>query len=316
MFEVGNFCTNFLIVVGVYATLQYVYDNLRSPLGVVWCLLSRKSEPFTERYGQWAVITGSSDGIGKEYAKNLARRGMNLLLISRTESKLIKLAKYIREQYMVEVKWLVVDFSEGPQIYDRIRQELEGLDIGVLVNNVGILHTHPSLFEAVPQQEIEQSITVNVWSTVMLTYMVLPEMKRRRRGMIVNMSSSSGFLPVPYMSMYSASKALVHSLTLSLQQELRNTGVECQLITPLIVDTDIGIQWRAMKGWNLISTEVKRYTKMAAWMIGKSDFTTGYWYHAVLIALMKLPPRWLLTKMVGILFRYILILKSRKSRGR
>lgn len=82
-----------------------------------------------------AVITGSSDGIGKEYAINLAREGLNLILISRTGAKLAQLADNIRSQYDVQVRWIAVDFAEGDDVYDRIQKELANVDLGILGND-------------------------------------------------------------------------------------------------------------------------------------------------------------------------------------
>lgn len=305
MFETGSVLNTFLTVVGVYACVQYLFVNLKSPVEILYELCFRKQEPFSKRYGQWAVITGSSDGIGKEYAKNIARKGMNLVLLSRTASKLSALAEEIRSKYRVEVKWMAVDFAEGAPIYDRIRRELEGLEIGMLVNNVGVIHDNPVPLEALSLQDLDQSLIVNVYPTIRLTHMLLPEMKRRRRGIVVNVTSASGFVPIPYIQLYSASKTFLHSLTESLQQELRGTGVECQLVTPMMVDTNLNKQWQSLDFWRLITVDVESYTRMAVWMIGKTEATSGYWYHALQLTLMRIPPRWTLPVCKRIFLRYL-----------
>ncbi|XP_058832488.1 very-long-chain 3-oxoacyl-CoA reductase-like isoform X2 [Topomyia yanbarensis] len=281
MFEAGSVLGSFVMLVGVYASVQYLFDNLYSPFEIIWNVLFGKREPFYERYGKWAVITGSSDGIGKEYAMNLARKGMNIMLISRTDAKLVQVAKDIKSKYKVEVKWIAVDFSASAQVYEKIQQELAEIEIGMLVNNVGMAHEHPLSLEQLSKRDIEQSITVNIFPTVMLTYMILPQMKLRHRGIVVNISSSSGHLPLPYLQMYSASKSFVNSLTLSLQQELRGTGVECQLVSPMFVNTNMTEKWQSMGFWKLVTSDVERYARMAVWTIGKTEVTTGYWYHAL-----------------------------------
>ncbi|XP_058447370.1 very-long-chain 3-oxoacyl-CoA reductase-like [Malaya genurostris] len=306
MFEGGFIGINFLVFVGAYAFLQFLIDNLKSPFEILCSLICRRNKPLSERYGKWAVVTGSSDGIGKEYAKNLARKGMNLVLISRTASKLERLAKDLRDKFGVEVKCLPVDFGEGPHIYDGIRKELAGMDIGILVNNVGILHSHPVAFESLAMHEIEQTIAINVCSTVKLIHMVLPEMKLRRRGIVINISSSSGFAAIPYMQTYSSSKVFVNFLTLSLQQELRGTGVECQLVTPMLVNTNLSLKWRKVQYWNLVSVGVRPYARMAVWLIGRTTFTSGHWYHGIQITLFKIPPAWLITRILAVLPKWLL----------
>lgn len=78
------------------------------------------------------VITGSSDGIGKRYAYELASRGINVVLISRTESKLVQIAADIKAKYSVETKWIAADFSAGETVYDHISRQLQGIQVGIL----------------------------------------------------------------------------------------------------------------------------------------------------------------------------------------
>ncbi|XP_055545323.1 inactive hydroxysteroid dehydrogenase-like protein 1 [Wyeomyia smithii] len=305
MLETGSILSSIITVVGVYACVQYLYDNLKSPLEILYDLCFRRKQHFCKRYGEWAVITGSSDGIGKEYAKNIAGKGMNIMLLSRTASKMSALAEEIRTKHRVEVKWMAVDFAEGPSVYDEIRPELENLDIGMLVNNVGIIHENPLTLDELSQQDLEQNVSVNVCPTIRLTHMVLPGMKRRRRGIVVNITSASGYIPIPYIQLYAASKAYLNSLTISLQQELRGTGVECQLVTPMMVDTNLNRQWQSLNFWRLITVDVERYARMAVWTIGKVEVTTGYWYHALQLTLLRIPPRWTLPVCKGIFLRYL-----------
>ena len=100
-----------------------------------------------KKYGSWAVVTGCTDGIGKAYAEHLAKRGLNIVLISRTLEKLQEQAKFITDKYKVETKVIAVDFTEQTSIYTTIRNELGDLDIGVLVNNVGMSYKYPEFFD-------------------------------------------------------------------------------------------------------------------------------------------------------------------------
>ncbi|XP_055637023.1 very-long-chain 3-oxoacyl-CoA reductase-like [Toxorhynchites rutilus septentrionalis] len=293
------------VVIGIYAAIQFLYDNLRSPISIIWGLLFCKNSSLSKRYGPWAVITGSSDGIGKEYAKNLAREGLNIMLISRTESKLVQIAQEIRSNYKVQVKWIAVDFSDGAKVYPKISSKLAPIEVGMLVNNVGMAHKHPSPFEDISEVELHQSLSVNILPTVMLTHMILPGMKRRRRGIIVNVTSSSGFISLPYVSMYAASKAFLNSLTQSLQDEVRGTGVQCQLVTPLLVDTNMSQQWQSYFLWRITSAGVVRYTKMATWMIGRAAHTSGHWKHAIQLTILRIFPRWTVGTCIGLGLNYL-----------
>lgn len=289
----------FLCVVGFFAFLEFLHDTFQSPTQIIWNSLLHRGKSLTERYGPWAVITGSSDGIGRQYALNLARAGLNVMLISRTESKLQQVAQEIRSETRVEVRWLAADFSDGPKVYDQILKALSGLEIGILVNNVGFLHENPATVDMIPKEELLQTFSVNMCPTVMLVHALLPEMKRRRRGILVNVSSATGHCALPYATAYSASKAFLNSFSQGLQEELRGSGVECQLVIPLFVGTNLTAQWQTKSLPRLASVEVEAFGRTATWLVGKTEYTTGCVAHALQATVLKLFPRWLLSKGLG-----------------
>ncbi|XP_058818389.1 very-long-chain 3-oxoacyl-CoA reductase-like [Topomyia yanbarensis] len=274
--------------VGAYAAFLFLYECGRSPVRILWSLIFPNKDPLSVRYGPWAVITGSSDGIGKEYAINLAGKGMNVFLMARTESKLKEVAEEIRSQSSVEVKWLAVDFSKGPEIYDTIRRALSGHVVGILVNNVGMAHQTPMDFDRLLKQDLLKSISVNVQAAVMMTHMLLPEMKRRRRGMIVNMSSAGGLFSMPFGSIYGASKAFLCSFSTALSEELRGTGVECQLVIPLFILTNLTKHMKTTLWWSALASRVDHFTKFAVFTIGRTDLTTGFWTHGLELTFLRL----------------------------
>jgi len=87
---------------------------------------------FKERYGQWAIVTGATDGIGKEYAKELARLGVNIILISRNIDKLTQVAQEIEAEFHVDTQVVQVDFSAGRSIFEKIAESIQGKEIGIL----------------------------------------------------------------------------------------------------------------------------------------------------------------------------------------
>ncbi|XP_055643604.1 putative steroid dehydrogenase 4 [Toxorhynchites rutilus septentrionalis] len=304
MFLLGNDFGCLLTAVGAYACVLYFYKHFKSPLCLIWSVLFRKNVPLKERYGRWAVITGASDGIGREYARNLARNGLDIVLISRTESKLVQLAKEIISQFGVDVKWITVDFSDGSeQVYDKIQSGLAGIEVGILVNNVGVVHENPAKFEEIPLKDIQQTVSVNICPSLRLTHMILPEMKRRRRGIIINVSSAAAFTGMAYISVYGASKAFLNSITAALQLELSGSGVECQLVTPIFVNTNMTQQWQSIDLWTLFSVGVERFTRMAVWTIGKVESTTGYWSHGLQLTILSSAPQWALETLIAFIMR-------------
>lgn len=160
------------------------------------------------KLGKWAVVTGATDGIGKVYVEELARKGFAVILISRSQDKLDDVARQLEEQYKVETKTIAVDFGLS-DIYPKIEAGLAGLEIGVLVNNVGISYPYPEYFLHIPDLDnfITNMINVNMTSVCQMTRLVLPRMVERSKGVVLNISSASGMYPVPLLTVYSSSKA-------------------------------------------------------------------------------------------------------------
>jgi len=183
----------------------------------------------------WAVVTGASDGIGKAYAITLAKKGFNIFLISRTQSKLEAVAQEV-EKFNVKSKVLAVDFtSTDDSIYEQIAAEVNALPVAVLVNNVGVNYSFPNHYlEATPQED-DNIVRVNIVGTNKMTRIVLPQMVERKGGAIINLSSMSGRIPTPMLSVYSASKAYIDYFSKCIAQEYKSSGVVVQSVTPGMV---------------------------------------------------------------------------------
>ncbi|MBZ3876230.1 Very-long-chain 3-oxoacyl-CoA reductase [Sciurus carolinensis] len=171
--------------------------------------------------GEWAVVTGSTDGIGKSYAEEVANRGMKVVLISRSQDKLNQVSSEIKEKFKVETRTIAVDFT-SEDIYDKIKTGLAGLEIGILVNNVGMSYEYPEYFLEIPDLDN-------------MTRLVLPGMVERSKGAILNISSASGMFPVPLLTIYSATKAFVDFFSQCLHEEYRSKGIFVQAR----MDTDV-----------------------------------------------------------------------------
>ncbi|XP_022188155.1 inactive hydroxysteroid dehydrogenase-like protein 1 [Nilaparvata lugens] len=254
-----------------------------------------------EKYGTWAVVTGSTDGIGKAYAKELAKRGLNIVLISRSVEKLNKVANEITTIYQVKTKIIVADFSQGQEIYQMIAEELKDIPIGILVNNVGKQYAYPMYLSEVPEKELWDIININVGATTAMTRFVLPQMVDRRKGAIVNVSSSAEFQPLPLMTVYAASKVFMKSFTDALRIEYQSRGITIQNVSPLFVNTKMNAFSHRLQESTLFVPDAETYAQNAINTLGEVSHTTGYWSHGVQNFGMMLSPMWMRMYVGGML---------------
>lgn len=142
-------------------------------------------------YGSWALITGSTDGIGKALAFELASKGLNLVLVGRNPLKLENTCNEIRKAHgeQVEIKTVILDFtkSSGEHVAEAIEEAITGLDVGILVNNVGLGYPYAKFFHEIDLEMTESLIRVNIDGTTRVTGAVLPGMLKKKKGAIVNM---------------------------------------------------------------------------------------------------------------------------------
>ena len=132
---------------------------------------------------------------------------MNILLIGRNEAKLSEISDSIRSNHDVEVEYLVIDFAKGLEVpYKNIENFLGDKDIGILVNNVGVIPPYPMYFDEISEEMIWNIIHVNIAAGTMMTKMILPMMMKKGKGAIVNISSSAALQPQPLQQIYTASK--------------------------------------------------------------------------------------------------------------
>jgi 17beta-estradiol 17-dehydrogenase / very-long-chain 3-oxoacyl-CoA reductase len=235
----------------------------------------------------WAVITGASEGIGKSYAIELAKRGFNVCLISRTKSKLDAVATEIADKYKVKTKTIPFDFSVAdPSRYAPLAAELSSLPIGVLVNNAGVSFDYPVFFNDVADADIENIIQLNAAAVTRLTKIVLPKMVERKCGAVIFLSSFTALLPTPMLSVYGATKAYVHYLARTLNAEYQRHGIVVQSVTPALVHTAMTKTKKASIAVPLPSVVAANALRS----LGRSDHTTPYLVHLIFQFLLSVLP--------------------------
>jgi short-subunit dehydrogenase len=186
-----------------------------------------------------ALVTGASSGIGAAIATELARRGRSLTLVAHRPDRLREVAARIGSEHDVRVEWIAMDLSDAAE-RDRLPGEIaaRGLVVDLLVNNAGV--GTMGLFHQIPAAEEIQLVRINVEAVVALCAAFVPGMVQRGAGAVLNVSSVSGFMPVPKQSTYSASKAFVLTFTEALTLDLHGTGVTATALCPGPVKTNFG----------------------------------------------------------------------------
>jgi 17beta-estradiol 17-dehydrogenase / very-long-chain 3-oxoacyl-CoA reductase len=249
-----------------------------------------------KKFGKWAVITGATDGIGKAYSMALAKKGLNIVLISRTEAKLQEVQKEITSKYNVEVKYVVCDYSKfDAAAKASVQKVLNDLDIGILVNNVGISYRYPLYFHELSDEEVSTLLTMNIDSTVWMTRMVLPGMLSRKRGTIVNISSGSALYTLPLLAQYSGAKSFVEKFSRAINAEYREKGITCQCQVPFYVATKL-----AKMRKSLTVPTPTAYVNMAIKWVGYPNdaLVSPFWIHAVQGWLMHQLPDFVIAKFI------------------
>lgn len=244
-----------------------------------------------KKYGSWAVVTGATDGIGKAIAKELAKRGINIVLISRTEDKLEKVAVEIGGN--VEIQTIQYDFTD-PDSYEKISDQLKDLDIGILVNNVG-MGTGLELYLDQDEKKCDDMINVNMVSVLKMTRVVLDQMVKRKKGLLVHISSLSSRLPCPFLLAYGSSKSFVNNFSESLHHEYFGKGIHNQVVTPSFVSTNMSGNVKA-NGFGIV--HVSQMAKQTVNAMGLCTKMCGTWSHELQAACYLLLPKWFLVKKI------------------
>lgn len=188
-------------------------------------------------FGKTALITGASSGIGEEFAAQLAKRGVNLILVARSQDTLKNIANGLSKTYGITTKVLAADLSDPDAargLADRVKTA--GLQVDILINNAGF-GTHGPFAKQSPDQE-RSEVLLNALAPLETIHAFLPGMRERGHGAVINVASSAGFQPTPFMSVYGATKAFLLHLTEGLWAEYRDQGILFTALCPGPVETN------------------------------------------------------------------------------
>jgi uncharacterized protein len=245
------------------------------------------------------LITGSSSGIGAAFARKLAMRGRNVLLVARSEDKLITLCNELGRISGVRAQYLGIDLTE-PDAPLRLFEETKrrDLEIDMLINNAGFGSMGDfARFDLANELKI---IDLNVRVVVDLTHRFLIPMRERKQGSIINVASTAGFQSVPYMATYAATKAFVLSFSEALWEENRRHGVHVMALCPGVTETNFfaASQMDHPPMRSVQTPEDVVDTALRGLARRKSTVISG-WANLLMVETERLVPRSMVTKITG-----------------
>lgn len=264
--------------IGCIVLTKFIYDVLYW----VYACFIRPAKNLKKEFGEWAIVTGATDGIGKAIAVELSKQ-MKVLLISRSEEKL----KNTQKEMKGESDILTIDFSQfDEKAQASVKKALEGKDVGVLINNVGISYDHPEFFDALDMDRVDKLISLNVGSTTLMTKIVLPFMVEKKKGAIVNTASVAGVIPSPLLALYGGAKKFIIHFTNCLHAEYKTKGIHMQVQYPYFVTTKLA----KIRHASFTTPNEPNYAKSAVKAIGYEREVSPYWVHwAIFGVLEKFP---------------------------
>uniref|UniRef100_A0A0G4G116 Uncharacterized protein n=1 Tax=Chromera velia CCMP2878 TaxID=1169474 RepID=A0A0G4G116_9ALVE len=245
-----------------------------------------------KKLGEWAVVTGATDGIGKAIAACLAKKQMSVLLVARNKQRLDETAKELKGLTKGLVKTVDVDFSKSAEeVYAKLGGALKDLEVGVLVNNVGLSYPHAKFYYELDSQYVDDLIELNVRSVLRTTHLVYKGMCDRKKGAILSISSAAAVLPSdPLYCAYSGTKAAAEAFSRSLAEECRGKNVLVQCQVPLLVTSKLS----KVKRSSIFCPDPATYAKAALDCLERGDtqstVVSPYFWHTAQYWLVSLMP--------------------------
>jgi len=256
-----------------------------------------------ENYGEWALVTGASSGIGREFAIELASKGFNIVLVARRESKLNEVEKLIKRMSDVNVMIIVADLTTENGI-NSLKKETSSIEVGLLVNNAG--REESGNFFDISLESYITTLTLNCQTPLELTYHFGLKMRERQRGGIIFMSSMVSYQGVPYVANYAGTKAYNLIFAESVCAELKKYNIDVLVATPGFTKTELATDWN-FSGMLMEPLEASFVAKEIIYKLGKKRLVIPGLVNRMLYFMGKyFQPRWLNTLSFGVVFKKVL----------
>ena len=251
---------------------------------------------FATRFGPWAVVTGASSGIGEAFARQIASRGMNVVLVARREDRLKKLAEELQSRHRVATRIVLVDLA-AEDFLPTVERATSDLEIGLLVNNAGML-TAGKFLDNDLRAELNQ-LHVNTRASLILAHHFGGRMRRQRRGGVIFVSSTLAFAGVPSASAYAASKAHALVFAEGFAREVSSEGIAVLVLCPGPTRTEI---WPAGVSLTL-PMKPDTVATIALKKLGRRTTVVTGLLNRLITFSTRFAPRWLNARIFGFVVR-------------
>jgi len=254
---------------------------------------------FDSTYGPWAIVTGAPAGLGEHYTRQLAERGLNVLIVARRLDRLSELASELMSKHQVEIECLALDLTATNAI-ESLLEACQDKDIGLLVNNAGF-----GIKKAFAENEysaLRDMVRLNCEIPVLLTHALLDKLKNRDTAGIINLASVAGFQPTPFMSVYGATKAFDLLFSEALSSELEGSGIDVLAVCPGSTDTEFHAVAGSESTFPKLDDPRSVVLKSLNCLGKRAVYIHGF-KHRLLIFLNRLTPRFLVTRTAHLMLK-------------
>jgi len=258
---------------------------------------------FIDKYGEWALVTGASTGMGAEYAAQLAQKGLNLILVARGEDRLTAISNSLKSQHQMKTMVVAADLSTNDGVA-KVIASTKDLAVGLLVNNAGVEDSGRFLSNDV--SVAAAAVDLNCKAPLLLTHHFANQMAKRKKGGVIFMSSIVAMQGVPLIANYAATKAYDLVLAESLAAELKPLGIDVLAAAPGFTKTNLAENFN-FSGLPFSPMQPEFVVKSVLKKLGRKRLTVpGFINKFLFVSGKYLQPRWLNTASFGLVFKAVL----------
>ena len=240
----------------------------------------------------FSLVTGASCGLGKSFAIELAKRGENVLLVSRPNEGLLDLCNLLKSEFGVEADYYEADLANLDELFALTDWVNSKYNVNILVNNAGI--GGACKFDSSSMEFIDQLIKVNIRAVSLITHQLLPKMRKNGKCYILNVASMAVYSPIGYKSIYPASKSFIYHFSLGLAEELKGDNVSVSVVNPGPMRTNKSVMARIaahglLTNSGVVPTDIVARVALRKMFKGKRSIIVGKINYLMYLILSILP---------------------------